>query len=933
MSYRSGSPQYRRLSLMSLAILSVLPLLARAADDAAPPAATAQADGVPAAQDGSVKRLDSVVVTRKRSQTSAAVAGKQVEERVMDSVTREQVERLPDSTVTDVVKRVAGVSVSFNPDNVNGRDKAQFIAIRGLDGSYNNVTINGAPLASVDQTTRSARTNMLPASMVKEVQVFKTWTPDMDPNAVGGSVNIVSRSAFDNGGKPMFSATGALGHAGGSGKVASGAEGLAKKSDVTFSNTFGPDNRFGYVISANFEKENTVSIGHMTTDNIFYNYYNANGSIANPAASGGPNTGNGFPVPQQFKYWQHLKNSETSGFNAKLEGRFTPDVYGFLGFGYNSDSTHILRNETFIDDSRSTGNNPVLNQTATSGQFARGEAEAGYAASTIKRTTSALQGGLDWKLDDNQVLSLRSSYSQAQHREPRELAKYIFANFSYPGAGSAPVLSGTNALGMSYNTSGFEPSVALNNPSNFTNLNNWQAYYWRKEMVSIDDQVGDVKLDYRWNMDQDARGLGAGVGVDYRRLEHSYDYVNNQYFPTSGGLTLAGNGSVSGTIMPYSGGLPFILVNGAQAWQQFAANQGQIAASSANSVNSLQSNYSHSEQTAALYAMGSYRTDRWSALFGLRQDNTNLSTTGNVRNVSNGSTTWVSQTKDSSYNYLLPAASLVFSATDAVKLKLAASQTIGRPNYDAYAPNTTISQNTDGSVTVTQGNPDIKPRESTNLDASAEWYLPNSSLVSLAVFNKKIKNEIYTLSSQGTLFYNGATRAASITQPVNASSSRINGVELSYVQSSLGWISPALQGLGFSANLSFLDGRLNAATSSGGTRTIQNLVNQPDQIRNLTVFYNYQKLDLSAAYNWTGRSLRLVDASLPSQDVYWQARKQIDLQARYDLGGGWRAFAEVANLTNSPVTSVTGPNKDQLKDTFSMGRMIWLGVNYSPKNL
>ncbi|MGC8000301.1 hypothetical protein, partial [Salmonella enterica] len=93
---------------------------------------------------------------------------------------------------------------------------------------------------------------------------------------------------------------------------------------------------------------------------------------------------------------------------------FTPDVYGFLGFGYNSDSTHILRNETFIDDSRSTGNNPVLNQTATSGQFARGEAEAGYAASTIKRTTSALQGGLDWKLDDSQVLSLRSSYSQAQ---------------------------------------------------------------------------------------------------------------------------------------------------------------------------------------------------------------------------------------------------------------------------------------------------------------------------------------------------------------------------------------------------------------------------------------------------------------------------------------------------------------------------------------
>ncbi len=932
MSYQRGCQHYLRLSLMSLAILSVLPVLAHAAGESAA-APAGQEDAQQENSPGTVKRLESVVVTRKRAESSAAVAGKQVEDRVMDGVTQEQVERLPDSSVTDAVKRIAGVSVSFNPDNVNGRDRAQFIAIRGLDGSYNNVTLNGAPLASVDQTTRSARTNMLPASMVKEIRVLKTWQPDMDPNAVGGSVDIISRSAFDEGGKPYFSATGALGHAAGSGKFASGAEGLAKKSDVAFSNTFGPDQRFGYVISANYEKENTSSIGHMTTDNIFYNYYNANGSNANSPTAGGPNTGNGIPVPQQFKYWQLLKNTESSGFNTKVEGRFTPDIYGFVGFGYNNDTTHTLRNETFIDDSRSTSSNPVLNQTATSGQFARGEAEAGNMLSTVKRTVTSLQGGMDWKLDDSQTLSLRSSFSEAKHREPRLMAKYIFANFAYPGAGSAPTLSGTSALGMSYNTSSFEPSVALNNPSNFTNLNNWQAYYWRKEEIRIDDQVGDIKLDYRWNMDQDARGLGAAVGVDYRRLEHSFDDTSIQYYPTAGGLTLAGNGSVSSTIMPYSGGLPFILVDSGRAWQQFAANQNLIAASSANSTNSLQSNYSHSEQTAALYGMGAYRADGWSAQFGLRQDSTNLSTTGNVRSVSNGVTSWVSQGKESSYNYLLPAASVTLNATEALRLKLAASQTIGRPNFDAYAPNTTITQNTDGSVTVTQGNPDIKPRESNNLDVSAEWYLPNSNLVSLALFNKNIKNEIYTLTSQGTMFYNGATRAASITQPVNASSSKINGVELNYVQNSLGWISPALRGLGFSANLSFLNGQLNAATSSGTTRTIKNLVNQPDQIRNLTLFYNYQQLGVSAAYNWTGRSLRLVDASLPSQDVYWQPRKQIDLQARYDLGHGWRAFAEVANLTNSPVTSVTGPNKDLLKDTFSLGRMFWVGLNYSPKNL
>lgn len=68
---------------------------------------------------------------------------------------------------------------------------------------------------------------------------------------------------------------------------------------------------------------------------------------------------------------------------------------------------------------------------------------------------------------------------------------------------------------MSYNIFVFEFLVVLNNFFNFINLNNWQVYYWCKEMVSIDDQVGDVKLDYCWNMDQDVCGLGVGVGVDY----------------------------------------------------------------------------------------------------------------------------------------------------------------------------------------------------------------------------------------------------------------------------------------------------------------------------------------------------------------------------------------------------------------------------------
>jgi len=923
---------------MALAIGAALPLLAQAAgDDSQVQDQQGKASATKTGDDagknaGAVQHVGSVEVTRQRAQTSAAVATKQTEERVMDVLTREQIENLPDATVTDTIRRVAGVSVSFNPDNVNGRDEAQFIAIRGLDGSYNNVTIDGAPMASTDLTSRSARTNMLPSSLVKQVQVVKTWLPDQDPNAVGGSVNIVTRSAFDNGGKPYLSITGGLGHARDSGKVLSADAGLARKTDMVFSSTFGPTAALGVVIAANYENANTTSIGHMTTDTIFYNYYNANGSNANNPTNGGPNTGNGIPVPQQFKYWQFLKNFERKGVDAKVEARFTPDIYGFVGLAYNNETTRQVRNETFIDDSRSTGTNPVSNQTPTSGHFALGEAEAGNMISKLDRTVQSAQGGLDWKLTDDQVLSFRTSLSEASHREPRQMAKYIYANFRYNAPGNAPTLSGTPGLAMNYNTSGFEPSVSVN-PGNFTNLNNWQAYYWRNETIAIDDRVGDVKLDFRKNMDADSRGLGYAVGVDYRRLGHSYTDNFAQYNPNAAGMTLAGAGYLSGTIMPFSNGLPFIIVDPARAWAQFAANANIISANSGNLASSLQSNYTHSEQTAAGYGMAAYRADRFSATFGLRQDNTDLSTTGNVRNVANGTTTWQSVTKNSNYNFTLPAASLVFDASSAVKLKAAASQTIGRPNYDAYSPNTTISENTDGSVTITQGNPDIKPRQSDNFDLSAEWYLPNGGLASVAGFHKRIKNEIYTLQSRGQIFFDGTNRAAAISQPINASSSQLNGLEFNFMQGTLGWLSPYLKGVGFSSNLTLLAGRLNALTTSGATRTLNRLVNQPDQIRNLTVFYDYQRFGVSLAYNWAGDSLRLVDSALSSQDVYWKARKQLDLQAHYDIGDGWRAFFSVSNLTNSPLVSVTGPNRNLLKDTFSLNRTYWLGLSYTPKKL
>jgi hypothetical protein len=85
---------------------------------------------------------------------------------------------------------------------------------------------------------------------------------------------------------------------------------------------------------------------------------------------------------------------------------------------------------------------------------------------------------------------------------------------------------------------------------------------------------------------------------------------------------------------------------------------------------------------------------------------------------------------------------------------------------------------------------------------------------------------------------------------------------------SLEFIHPAMVRFGSSANWSFLDGKMEVPRSTTGTRTVRRLLGQPDEIRNLSLFYTAGALDLRAAYNWTGKALR---GSVPA--IRWRASR------------------------------------------------------------
>lgn len=118
--------------------------------------------------------------------------------------------------------------------------------------------------------------------------------------------------------------------------------------------------------------------------------------------------------------------------------------------------------------------------------------------------------------------------------------------------------------------------------------------------------------------------------------------------------------------------------------------------------------------------------------------------------------------------------------------------------------------------------------------------------------------------------------------------------------------------------------------NEGAVRRIDRLLGQPGEIRNVSIFYAKGGFELRGAYNWTGRALRDIVPNVFWQDVYWAPRKQFDLQARYEVKPGLHLVAEVNNLTEERMDSVTGPKRNLLKDSYSTPRTIWLSVNWTP---
>jgi hypothetical protein len=141
---------------------------------------------------GEVVKLGSFVVEGNREGQARALQQKRSANMIMDAVAADAVGKFPDGNAAEALRRVPGVSLEI--DQSEGR----FVVIRGVDAALNNVTLNGQNVGSpAEQGRRGLAMDSVPADLISRLEVIKAVTPDRDHNAIGGSVNIVTQSAFD----------------------------------------------------------------------------------------------------------------------------------------------------------------------------------------------------------------------------------------------------------------------------------------------------------------------------------------------------------------------------------------------------------------------------------------------------------------------------------------------------------------------------------------------------------------------------------------------------------------------------------------------------------------------------------------------------------------------------------------------------------------
>jgi TonB-dependent receptor len=833
-----------------------------------------------------------VLVTAERASGEAEELNRQrAADNVLQVLTSDVIRSLPNANMADALGRLP--SVTLERDEGEGK----YVQIRGTEPRLTNVSIDGIIVPSPEAGVRQIKLDAIPADIVESVEINKTLQANQDPDGIGGSVNLVTKTAGE---RPTIAFSGMGGYT----PIVNG-RGLVETAG-TIGQRFGTTKRLGALIGFTYDWngrgiddiEPVPDIATKlpgsprwfdTIDQREYRYYRSRWGLA---GSTDYKLGEGSNIYLRAFY------SDFKNFGDRwvytLNDNTDPVAAGLLN---------------------GNGGTPGFNTSIRLPDYGIGNLVVGG-----KHVLSS--SWISWDVSASRSRQLGENDPQATFRSNLPSSACTFdpaatTNIYRPQWSPVCYAEAHDPTTMSLDKID-GPATGL------TAQLNLQA-------------TGAFAKQYRLGSHRSTIEVGGRF-----RNEHKFDNSFTPFFqvdPSATILPLSQFPSVLSNSNYYFGAYPLGSNPGyrdvARAFNALMPG----ALSGPPSVNS--NNFDLIEKVSAGYLMNTIDFNKVRLVVGVRFEGTNLDTstpTFDDTGAFSGN-----KLLNGSYVRILPSASLRIALGNNTDLRLVYGRGLSRPNPQDIAQALSWS-NGGGKNTVSLGNPNLKPETADNFDVLVEHYLNPFGELQAGYFYKRLTDPIITSSTTLTNFQPApaAVKGTYIaSQPLNIGDGWVTGFEAAYIQH-LAFLPGILKGLGFSANYGYTASRANGLEPLGRSDHPR-LSRSAPNTWNISPTYDRGRVSIRAGFSYNQANIfsyQFHDGSNgstptpggingPDSDTYLYTHLQIDIQGSVRLTHGFTFVMYGLNLNNEVFGFYNGSPQYMIQREYYKPTVA-AGVRWSP---
>ncbi|MSU47974.1 MAG: TonB-dependent receptor [Opitutus sp.] len=848
-----------------------------------------------------IYKLDKFVVAGEREGNARAVTLQRQAPNVKNVVSSDAFGSLAGNPA-ELLERLTGVVV----ERVGG--DARFISIRGIPGELNSVQIDGNRRAAPGD--RGIDFASIGTDHVESIELTKSPTPDMDADAIGGQVNLKSRSAFDLNGRRMSYSLGVI--EGGRYRDPIPA-GTVSYSDVF--NAFGGGRNLGISFTGSFRQ-------HMAAmDFTTMNYQN---TTASPA------------YMYNLAYDGRMSLRRRWGGGLKLDYKISNDTAVFANFTYTPHGENGVIPVVTVSTAQTVATLNAQGQPTGTGAILPGYTDSRTEARPVAQSQVALSN-LHRQRDN---ISASAQFG-GRIRKPAYEVDY---DVSYSSSDQQQYLHTATmaATGVGWvfdrtRQSRWTPEITFGGGVDPSNLNNYSNNLLTFTHTPTLAEVYGAQINFRKPFSLAVPAfLKAGAKV--RREEQGFENRSRRWrFTGRDGILNSGDENLAQfrdlhiDYRPFHGVYPSGPLPSPDAmrthkdqnpslWQEDVAFGSMVPLTGKQDL---------SETVSAAYLLGNVRIERVSILAGLRFEKTKVEGEGPLNQITaaekarraaftgpltdaetvrrNIAQYGSRRTVSSDYQGVFPGVHLKYEPINRVIVRGSYATSIGRPAFTNIIPNDSIDE--DNRI-VTASNPGLKPQYSNNFDATAEYYFEPAGLFSVGMFLKEIKHYIFNTSGQlissgAENGFDGQYAGYELRSKANGGFARIKGWEANYQQRFAflpGWWS----GFGAFANYTWLDTEGNY----GGTtvQTTSTLAGFVPKAANCGVSYIRNKMNFRVSYGFNSEALAAFNA-VENLKRYKLATHRIDVKIKYVLTRSLDIYVDLYNVTNDKLRYVWGSHE------------------------